>query len=431
MSDDKRDLPPEDTPAVAKPAETSADEAAETPSVAKATPDAARPDDPDKVPGWQAILRGLGPRGLGLKIGAPVLALLISLVITMIVLRISGADPVSSIQSMVDYGTTSNSIVDILNRATRYYLSAIAVAIGFRMALFNIGVDGQYRLAALLAASLGGAITLPAPFGQMLVIVAAMVIGGAWASIAGLLKVTRGVSEVISTIMLNAIATGIIAYLLNTDRLAADRPGSNSVATPDIPSSGQVGPLNGFLSNIGIDLPGRLYGLLPVAVLIGIVFWVVINRTRFGFDLKISGLSPTAAQASGVSAKRMVVITMVLSGVVAGLIGMPELLGASYNYSLNFPAGLGFTGITVALLGRNHPVGIALAAILFAFLDQSSDILQEVQVPKEIVGVMQGVVVLTVVIVYELVRRWEIRIQQKSVASELAAGHTVAGEAAK
>ncbi|MEV4252663.1 ABC transporter permease [Spirillospora sp. NPDC049652] len=401
------------------------------PSVARDEPEVARPDDPDKVPTWQAVLRGLGPRGLGLKIGAPVLALLISLGITMIVLRISGADPVSSIQSMVDYGTTSNSIVDILNRATRYYLSAIAVAIGFRMALFNIGVDGQYRLAALLAASLGGAVTLPAPFGQMLVIVAAMVIGGAWASIAGLLKVTRGVSEVISTIMLNAIATGIIAYLLNTDRLAADRPGSNNVATPDIPSSGRVGPLNGFLSSIGIDLPGRMYGLLPVAVVIGIVFWVVVNRTRFGFDLKISGLSPTAAQASGVSAGRMVVITMILSGVVAGLIGMPELLGASYNYSLNFPAGLGFTGITVALLGRNHPVGIALAAILFAFLDQSSDILQEVDVPKEIVGVMQGVVVLTVVIVYELVRRWEIRLQQKSVASELAAGHTVAGEAAK
>ncbi|WP_084338531.1 ABC transporter permease [Actinomadura oligospora] len=438
MSDDKRDLPSEEGPSVAKPSETSADTAPATaeptktsegvaPAVAK--PDG--PDGPDEVPGWQAILRGLGPRGLGLKIGAPVLALLISLGITMVVLRISGADPVSSIQSMIDYGTTSNSIVDILNRATRYYLSAIAVAIGFRMALFNIGVDGQYRLAALLAASLGGAVTLPAPFGQMLVIVAAMVIGGAWASIAGLLKVTRGVSEVISTIMLNAIATGIIAYLLNTDRLAADRPGSNNVATPDIPSSGRVGPLNGFLSSIGIDLPGRMYGLLPVAIVIGIVFWVVINRTRFGFDLKISGLSPTAAQASGVSAGRMVVITMVLSGVVAGLIGMPELLGASYNYSLNFPAGLGFTGITVALLGRNHPVGIALAAILFAFLDQSSDILQEVDVPKEIVGVMQGVVVLTVVIVYELVRRWEIRLQQKSVASELAAGHTVAGEAAK
>ncbi|GLZ03995.1 ABC transporter permease [Actinomadura sp. NBRC 104412] len=439
------------------------------------------------VPAWKAILRGLGPSGLGLRVGAPVLALLISLLITMALLRITGADPFSSITAMIDYGTTDNSIVDILNRATRYYLSAVAVAIGFRMALLNIGVDGQYRLAAMLSAALGGALTLPAPIGQFLVILSAMLIGGLWAAIAGVLKVTRGVSEVLSTIMLNAIATGLIAYLLNDDRLAEVRPGSNNVATAPIPESGRVGPFNDALTAIfsgpglalvlvlgaaaiiysvyrrrgdgagengggaapslalGVlgavvfvavtalvvaptltDLPGTVYGLLPLAVVVGVVFWVVINHTRFGFDLRISGLSPTAAQASGVSARRMIVITMVASGAVAGLIGMPELLGASYEYSLNFPAGLGFTGITVALLGRNHPAGIALAALLFAFLDQTSDVLQEVDVPKEIVGVMQGVVVLTVVIVYELVRRWEIRLQQRTVADELATGHDLA-----
>ncbi|MEW2356870.1 ABC transporter permease [Spirillospora sp. NPDC029432] len=455
-----------------------------------------RDNDPEKpaggppaaapaVPAWKAILQGLGPSGLGLQVGAPVFALLISLLITIGLLRVTGADPFSSIQAMVDYGTTDNSIVDILNRATRYYLSAVAVAIGFRMALLNIGVDGQYRLAAMLAASLGGALALPAPFGQFLVIVAAMLVGGLWAAIAGILKVTRGVSEVLSTIMLNAIATGLIAYLLNDKRLAEVRPGSNNVATPKIPESGQVGKFNDMLTalfsgpglaivlvagsaaiiysvhrrqadahpgrgaSVGLilgvlgalafaaitalvvaptltDLPGSVYGLLPLAVVVGIVFWVVINHTRFGFDLKISGMSPTAAQASGVSARKMIVITMVMSGAVAGLIGMPELLGASYEYSLNFPAGLGFTGITVALLGRNHPAGIALAALLFAFLDQTSDVLQEVDVPKEIVGVMQGVVVLTVVIVYELVRRWEIRLQQRTVATELATGHDLA-----
>ncbi|MFC5747083.1 ABC transporter permease [Actinomadura rugatobispora] len=434
-------------------------------------------------------MQGLGPSGLGLRIGAPVLALVISLLITMGLLRVTGADPFSSITSMIDYGTTDNSIVDILNRATRYYLSAVAVAIGFRMALLNIGVDGQYRLAAMLSAALGGALTLPAPIGQFLVILSAMLIGGLWAAIAGVLKVTRGVSEVLSTIMLNAIATGLIAYLLNDQRLAEVRPGSNNVATAPIPDSGRVGPFNDVLTALfsgpgliavlivgsavivysvhrrqaaggegsgaapGLvlgaigavvfmvvtalvvapvlsDLPGQVYGLLPMAVVVGVVFWVVVNHTRFGFDLRVSGLSPTAAQASGVSARRMIVITMVASGAVAGLIGMPELLGASYEYSLNFPAGLGFTGITVALLGRNHPAGIALAALLFAFLDQTSDVLQEVDVPKEIVGVMQGVVVLTVVIVYELVRRWEIRLQQRTVADELATGHDLAAKGA-
>jgi general nucleoside transport system permease protein len=384
----------------------------------------------DHVPAWQAILRGLGPRRLALQIGAPVLAIGIALIITMIVLRLTGADPFNAISSMIDYGTTSSSVVSILNRATGYYLSAIAVAIGFRMALFNIGVDGQYRMAAFLAAALGGALTLPAPLGQFLVIVCAMLVGGLWASIAGLLKVARGVSEVISTIMLNAIATGIIAYLLNDKRLAQVRPGSNNVATPPIPKAGQVGSLNGVLSSIGIDLPGDLNVLILLAMVVGIVFYVVLNRTHFGFDLRISGLSATAAQASGVDSRRMVVITMLLSGAVAGLAGMPELLGASHTYSLNFPATLGFTGITIALLGRNHPFGIALAALLFAFLDQSSDVLQLAQIPQEIIQVMQGVVVLTVVIVYELVRRFEIQLQQRTVAAELAAGRVLTEEPA-
>jgi ABC-type uncharacterized transport system permease subunit len=372
------------------------------------------------VPGWVAILRGLGPRQITLRVGAPIIALVIALIITMIVLRMAGVDPFNAIISMIDYGTTSSSVVEILNRATGYYLSAVAVAIGFRMALFNIGVDGQYRMAAMLAAFLGGAVALPAPLGQIMVIVAAMLIGGAWAAIAGLLKVTRGVSEVISTIMLNAIATGLIAYLLNPARLAEVRPGSNNVATTPIPKSGQVP---------GFDLPGgKVFGLIVLAAAVGIAMQVVINRTRFGYDLRISGLSPTAARASGVNSRRMVVTTMALSGAVAGLVGMPELLGASYQYSLNFPAGLGFTGIAIALLGRNNPFGIGLAALLFSFLDQSSDVLQLNDVPKEIVLVMQGTVVLTVVIVYELVRRFEIRLQQRAVAAELAAGHVIANE---
>jgi ABC-type uncharacterized transport system permease subunit len=390
-------------------------------------PEPGRADGP---PAWVAILRGLGPQRLALRIGAPALALVIALVIAMVLMRLTGVDPFNALTSMIDYGTTDSSLVAILNRATGYYLSAIAVAIGFRMALFNIGVDGQYRMAAMLSAVLGGAVTLPAPFGQLLVIVAAMLVGGLWAGIAGVLKVTRGVSEVISTIMLNAIATGLIAYLLNPKRLADVRPGSNNVATPQLSGSGRIGSLNGPLSSLGIDLPGRLYGLLLLAIAVGIVFHVVLNRTRFGFDLRVSGLSSTAAQASGVDSKRMIVTTMALSGVVAGLVGMPELLGASYEYSLNFPAGLGFTGITIALLGRNHPFGIALAALLFSFLDQSSDVLQLNDTPKEIVLVMQGVVVLTVVIVYELVRRFEIRLQQRAVAAELAAGHALAGESA-
>jgi simple sugar transport system permease protein len=254
----------------------------------------------------------------------------------------------------------------ILNQSTTYYLSAVAVAIGFRMNLFNIGVDGQYRLAAILAAAFAGNVVLPAPLHVGLTILVAMSVGAMWAGIAGLLKVTRGVSEVISTIMLNFIATGIAAYLLAPGRLAESAAGSNNIATPTIPESGRVP---------GIPLiPGTdelVYGLIVLAVVVGVAYWYILGRTRFGFDLRATGMSESAAVASGVNVKKMIMVSMLLSGAVAGLVGMPQLLGASYQYSLDFPAGLGFTGIAIALLGRNSPIGIAFGALLFGFQDSS------------------------------------------------------------
>ena len=142
-----------------------------------------------------------------------------------------------------------------------------------------------------------------------------------------------------------------------------------------------------------------------LAVAVGIGYYVLVWRTRFGFDLRASGLNPFAAQASGVAPRAMVVKGMLLSGAVAGLVGMPTLLGFSHNYGLDFATGLGFTGITVALLGRNHPIGIAIGALLLAFLDRSSQVLDLEDIPKEIVVIMEGVIVLSVVVAYELVQR--------------------------
>ena len=164
----------------------------------------------------------------------------------------------------------------------------------------------------------------------------------------------------------------------------------------------------------------RVYGLILLAVAVGVAYWFLLGWTRFGFDLRSTGLSESAAVASGVNVKRVVLITMILSGGIAGLVGMPQLLGGSYAYSLDFPAGLGFTGIAIALLGRNHPVGVALGALLWAFLDTSRQILDLGGVSKEIVTIMQGISVLSVVIAYELVRRYSIRAQQRTVGRDLA-----------
>jgi general nucleoside transport system permease protein len=354
-------------------------------------------------------------RRIGLTLAAPLLAIVISLLITSLVLVLTGTPAWSTFKLMLDYAAQPRTSTLIVNSAVTYYFAALAVAVGFRMNLFNIGVDGQYRLAAMLAASVGGAVSLPGPLHVLLIIGVAVLVGAMWAGIAGLLKVYRGVSEVISTIMLNFIATGLVAYLLAPGRLAVTIAGSNNIGTKEIPPSGRVG-------GIGLvpDSPLKVYGLIVLAVVAGFAYWFLIERTRFGFELRATGLNEAAAVASGVNVKRMVLVSMLISGGVAGLVGMPQLLGASYTYSLDFPAGLGFTGIAIALLGRNTAVGVAIGALLFGFLDNASQILDLEGVAKEIVLITQGVIVLSVVIAYELVRRYRIIAQQRDVGRTLA-----------
>jgi simple sugar transport system permease protein len=162
-----------------------------------------------------------------------------------------------------------------------------------------------------------------------------------------------------------------------------------------------------------------VFGFILVSAIVGLGYWFLLGYTRFGFDLRATGVSEPAAVASGVSVKRMVIMSMLLSGGVAGLVGLPQLLGASYAYSLDFPGGLGFTGIAIALLGRNHPIGIAFAALLWSFLDVSNQILDLNDIPKEIVTIMQGTIVLSVVVAYEVVRRIGINSEQRRVAARL------------
>lgn len=354
-----------------------------------------------------------------LALAAPVLAVVAAMVITSIVLLASGKNPFTAFNTMITYGSYADSQVFILDRATTYYLAGIAVAFGFRMNLFNIGVDGQYRMAAFFAAVVGGAVALPGPLEIILLIVVAMLVGAMWAGIAGYLKVTRGVSEVISTIMLNAIATSVIAYLLNPHRLAQATNGSNNITTKPIPGSAHFF----IFSTVGTQ---PLWGFLIIAVLVGVLFHLVLSRTRFGFDLRATGRSETAALASGVNVKRMVLTSMLVSGALAGLVGLPQLLNASYQYSSDFPAGIGFTGISVALIGRNNPVGVAIGALLFGFFDRTADQLQFNGFQPEITQIMEGTIVICVVVAYEVVRRYGLRRQQRNVGAKLAAQETQA-----
>ena len=368
-------------------------------------------------------MRRIDLRRVGLGLAAPLLAIVVAFVVTSLILLVAG-DPVGAVWAQLIDVPLPRQVIAIINAATVYYLSAIAVAIGFRMNLFNIGVDGQYRVAAFAAAVFAGQGWLPGWLNIIAALVVAMVAGGLWAGIAGLLKVTRGVSEVISTIMLNAIATFLVAYLLS---LAAQRvEGSNAVNTKPIPESSRVPGIS--LDGI-IATPNKVFGLIVLSILVGVLYWFVLGKTRFGFDLRTTGRSETAAIASGVKVRRMVLTSMVMSGAVAGLVGMPLLFGQDYAYGDTFQSLLGFAGIAIALLGRNNAVGIVFAALLWAYLDAQGNGLQiNAGVSDRLVLVIQGVIVLSVVIAYELVRRAGVSMERRRVASQLAAAQTPSPE---
>ena len=353
---------------------------------------------------------------LVLGLVAPAAALVFALAVSSLALVASGNSPATAFSSMLDYGTQANTLISVVNRSVPLYLSALAVAVGFKMGLFNIGVEGQYRLAALLAAAAGAAVRLPAVLHVALIVAVGVATGAAWAGVAGVLKVTRGVHEVISTIMLNFVATGLSAYLLGN--YLREESADLNVKTPEVPASGRLPSLNPLLEAVGVDVPrgSDLYGFVVLAALVGLGFYLLVWRTRFGYDLRASGVNPWAARASGVDPNAMVVRTMLLSGALAGLVGLSQLLGFFNRYSFDFPSGLGFSGIAVALLGRNNPVGMAAGALLFGFMSRSAQVLDLEDIPKEIVDIMQGSILLSVVVAYEVVRRAVAAREAKAVA---------------
>lgn len=383
------------------------------------TPRISDPEDAPRIPKQRDVV-GLGRRAL-LALLAPAIAIAFAMVLSSVVLLLSGGSPLAAFVDMFRAGTRLESIVDMLNRATPLYLSGIAAAIGFRMNLFNIGVEGQYTLAAFFAAVVGAHIVLPAFLHITVILLVAVVVAALWSGLAGWLKVARGVNEVIGTIMLNFIAIGgIVAWLAVEWR---DGPLTPNSGTKFIPASGRLPDLNGMLELFTRNIGGgrHLSAVLLLAIIAGIVFHVFVNRTRIGFDLRATGYNFHAARAGGVSARRMVIVAMVYSGAMAGLVGMVDVLSRNHRFDAEFFSGLGFAGIAVALLGRNHAVGIAIGAMLFAFMDVSSPILQITgSATREIVIIMQGVILLAAVVAYESVRRYRERDEVRRASAVLA-----------
>ena len=345
--------------------------------------------------GWQR---------LGFTALSSIVAVIVAFILGGVLLQLTGHNPFTIYGQMFDYGTQSPQLLDAAKRAGPLILSGCAVAIGFKMNLFNIGIEGQYRVAMLAAAVVGSAIVLPGPLQIVLIFAVAMMAGAAWAWIAAVLKVRRGVNEVISTIMLNAVAIGFTAFLYNTWFRFEKIDASTGRTSLDVKT--KPIPQNGWLRNFVTSGSAGLSWYFVIALLVAFAVWLLVFRTTFGFQLRSSGLNPVAAQTAGIESRKMIVRSMLISGALAGLVGLQALMVDEHSYRPGLATGLGFTGIAVALLGRNHPGGIVIAALLFGFLQASSGILQIQDVPKSIVDIIQGVVVLSVVIVNEIVGRW-------------------------
>jgi simple sugar transport system permease protein len=254
------------------------------------------------------------------------------------------------------------------------------------------------------------------------VLMAAMLGGMIWAAIPGVLKVKRGAHEVVTTIMLNAIALSLVGWALNGPLHYNDAPEGAFVDLRSnvFPKSGLAGDLGAMF---GVTPGAHLSWLLFLAIAAAIVVWFLIRRTRLGFEARAVGSSPGSAMAGGVSIGSTQMRLFLISGALAGLIGMQQILADRGYLPLNYIVGLGFLGIGVAFLGQNNPIGIIFAAILWGILSRGEVALQiSSQVPREFIIILQGLLILTVVIIYQIAkRRVAVRqLQRAGVAGELA-----------
>lgn len=330
-------------------------------------------------------------------VSLPLVAVLLALLISAVILILSGSNPIQAYIALFRgaFGNL-NAIGRTLEKATPLVFTGLAVAFAFKAGLFNIGAQGQLLFGALTAAVIGFAIEgIPPILHISLALLGGALVGGLYGAIPGALKVYTGAHEVITTIMLNFIAINMTDYL--TDGPLKDTSSNNIVArTPLIAESAEIPAI------AGIPL-GFFF-----SVLIAIIIWWVLRRTILGFEIRTVGINPNAARYAGIRVASTVIITMVISGALAGLGGAVETLGIVHRYQPAFNVGLGFDGITVALLGKTSPIGVIPAAILIGALKAGSSQMQLLAgVPKEITDVIQALILFFVAA--DAITRWILR----------------------
>jgi len=328
----------------------------------------------------------------------PVVALLLAAVVGDILILTFGQSPGAVFRLLLD-GTWGNvyGFGQVLYKATTLVFTGLAVGLGLRAGLFNIGAESQLAAGGFCAALAG--LLLPAGLPALLClpvyILAAAIGGGAVGAVPGVLKARFGAHEVIVTIMLNFIVLALLNYLTSAKIHVPD-----TLHTPEI-KSGALSRLGDFMSPFhGSAANATILLAIATAIALG---WYLF-RTRQGFELRALGLQGKAAEYAGVNVARVTWRALAMSGAIAGIGGLNYVIGYKHYYEEGFATGAGFLGIAVALVGRNHPVGIVIAALLFATLSQGG-LAVNALVPKQMVDVLQAVVILAVATSVPEVRR--------------------------
>jgi len=332
---------------------------------------------------------------LGRDLLFPLVAVLCAFAVGALVVLFIGDSPVETFRLLLGSAFSwPDGIGYTLFFATPLIFTGLAVAVAFRGGLLNIGAEGQLYIAAFATAWAGMTFAwLPAAVLVPLCAAAGMVAGAFWAAIPGVLKARFGSHEVINTIMLNFIAVALVGYLTQYHYRA---PGDPIMQTVPIAAAAHLPRLGQFVPGLPQRIPLNVAFLL--ALLACWLVYVLLWKTKWGYEIRATGMNPTAAEYGGISVGRSIVLTMAISGALAGMVGINEVLGYRYRYYDGFSDNYGFTGIAVALLGRNHPVGVVAAALLFAVLQRGGmpvDAFTQ-RVSKDIVVILQALVILFV-----------------------------------
>ncbi len=327
----------------------------------------------------------------------PIVNLAVALLAAGVMVWWVGQDPLIVLKVLLDgaFGT-SRGFSYTLYYATTFIFTGLAVAVAFHAGLFNIGGEGQAIMGGLGAGvvALAFADALPAWLMLPMMVLAAALFGMVWAAVPGALQAWRGSHIVITTIMFNFIAAALLSYLLvNTLK----EPGNMTPESRAFGDSARLPGMHEALGWLGIDWPSTPLNLsVLLAVAAAVLVWLALWKTRPGYALRAVGFAPDAALYAGLQPKRLIVISMAASGALAGLVGVNEIAGVHGRLLPDFVAGAGFAGIAVSLIGRNHPVGIVLAALLFGALYQGgAELAFEINgFSRDMVFMLQGLIVL-------------------------------------